>query len=506
MSGAVPPELDFAMEVSQNKYVSADTRELHAILTVTASRSDREGSDSEVRPSPVAPPAKTAVVIIIDCSGSMAGGNIIAAQRATAKAIDALRNGVRFAVVAGTHEATMVYPAQPELRHATKDTRARAIRSVQRLYANGGTAMGTWLTLARQLLAEQPDALRHAILLTDGHNGEPRQVLDQVLETCRDEFVCDCRGIGAGWNPSELLRIADVLHGTADAVPDESELAADFERMVRATMDKLTTDVRLTITPGWGARLRFLKQVFPFQSELTGDPVARGDASGRDRRGLEHTTGSWGVETRDYHLCLEVSGQDRPQEEDLRAARVDLTVRGAPATPPSPVLVHWTRVELLSAVTDQKVAHYTGQEDVSRAIADGCDAVERHDREAAERHLGIAAKLAGEQGNEAVLERLRRLVQIDDIAAGRVRLLGDIDRSYVLSAMTGTRLSQLAPSDLLPPVVKDPTGAEIPQADHTAPDQICQCGRVSPGVARYCEACGNNLVGGATATVRGVSI
>ena len=58
-------------------------------------------------------------------------------------------------------------------------TRGEANRAIEGLRAQGGTAMGTWLTLARQIFQTVPHVTkRHAILLTDGVNeGETPQSL-----------------------------------------------------------------------------------------------------------------------------------------------------------------------------------------------------------------------------------------------------------------------------------------------------------------------------------------
>jgi len=52
-------------------------------------------------------------VIIIDTSGSMYGTKLREAQAATAAAIDCLPDGVHFALIAGNHEARVVFPLSP---------------------------------------------------------------------------------------------------------------------------------------------------------------------------------------------------------------------------------------------------------------------------------------------------------------------------------------------------------------------------------------------------------
>src|SRR5204863_8097950 len=106
------------------------------------------------------------------------------AKVATAAAIDVVRDGVGFAVIAGTSTAWPVFPPDGSMAIADPSSRAAAKQAVSALRANGGTAIGQWLALARQIFAGHPAQLRHAILLTDGKNqhetagraaGEPSQ-------------------------------------------------------------------------------------------------------------------------------------------------------------------------------------------------------------------------------------------------------------------------------------------------------------------------------------------
>src|SRR5215510_9948024 len=92
------------------------------------------------------------------------------ARTAAAAAVDCVRDGVPFGIIAGSNRAMEVFPANGRLATASDETRAAAKAAVARLQAGGGTAMGTWLRLADELFGAHPDAIRHAILLTDGKN------------------------------------------------------------------------------------------------------------------------------------------------------------------------------------------------------------------------------------------------------------------------------------------------------------------------------------------------
>ncbi len=153
---------EFAVEVFQNEYLTEGAREVDAIVTVAASGMPAAG----------VAPVDIAQVVIVDCSGSMRypPTKLDAAKKATATAIDTLRDGVSFAVVEGTGSARMVYPTHRGLAVASPRTKTEAKRAVRVLVSDGGTAMGRWLALADQVLAGHEGPLKHAILLTDGQN------------------------------------------------------------------------------------------------------------------------------------------------------------------------------------------------------------------------------------------------------------------------------------------------------------------------------------------------
>src|SRR5581483_8437637 len=186
----------FQAEVHHTPYIPTAGGVLHAILTITA-------PDATAHlPAPDA-----AQIIMIDCSGSMAQPptKLAEAIRATVTAIDTLRDGVAFAVVAGREHAAMVYPPDGQLVPANRQTRVEARHAVSHLTAQGGTALGSWLRLTNNLFAGYPAAIKHAIMLTDGRNEHetPRE-LAAALRTCERQFVCDTRGVGDGWSGTEL--------------------------------------------------------------------------------------------------------------------------------------------------------------------------------------------------------------------------------------------------------------------------------------------------------------
>src|SRR5919197_1087792 len=203
--------------VHQNLYLAGGEREVQALITV-----DAQGGDGP------AAPEDAAEVIMIDRSGSMRhpANKAIKATEAAGAAIDELREGVWFAVVAGSEVALMLWPDEPVLVRADPDTRAEAKRALRGMTVGGGTRIGEWLRLTHRLLGQRPSAIRHVILLTDGHNEhESAEQLEAAVEACAGEFTCDCRGVGADWSAVELRKIAKALLGSVDVVSTPDGLA-----------------------------------------------------------------------------------------------------------------------------------------------------------------------------------------------------------------------------------------------------------------------------------------
>ncbi|MCL2582356.1 MAG: VWA domain-containing protein [Streptosporangiales bacterium] len=423
----------FTVDVDHNPYLPAGGRDVSAIVTVTAS----SPGETAAAAAPPAAPGGRAEVIMIDCSGSMDSPRtkMTEARAATSAAIDVLDDGVYFAVIQGTSLARHVYPPDGTMAVAGPRTRDEAKRAVAGLRANGGTAMGVWLRLARQVFATAPATLRHAILLTDGKNQhETPAQLDEAVALCEGYFSADCRGIGTDWHVGEVRRISTGLLGTVDIVPDPAGLAADFEDMMRGAMSKHLPDVMLRVWTPQQATVRFVKQVAPAIEDLTGRRAEAGPRAG------DYPTGAWAPgESRDYHVGVDVPPADLGQE--MLAARISLvaTAPSGPGGPGSPgpadaevlgqglVRATWTDDEVLSTRISAGVAHYTGQADLASAIADGLAARQRGDSDEATARLGKAVRLAHEAGHEDTAKLLSKVVDVVDEATGTVRLKKKVD-------------------------------------------------------------------------------
>ncbi|MGW1272657.1 vWA domain-containing protein [Streptomyces sp. NPDC002491] len=432
----------FSVDVYQNEYLPEGGREVNAIVTVTATGGGTVGSAvaSPHLYSPSQGPS-AAVVIMVDCSGSMdyPPTKMRNARDATAAAVDTLRDGVHFSVIDGTHVAREVYPGGGRLAVADATTRAQAKQALRRLSAGGGTAIGTWLRLADRLLSTADVAIRHGILLTDGRNEhESPQDLKAALDDCAGRFTCDARGVGTDWEVKEVTGIASALLGTADIVADPAGLAADFTQMMETAMGKEVADVALRLWTPVGTAVRFVKQVAPTVEELTGRRTEAGPRAG------DYPTGSWGDESRDYHVCVEVPAANVGQE--MLAARVSLVI---PETGGSVrnlgaqglVKAVWTDDMAASTSINPQVAHYTGQAELAQVIQQGLNLRKAGDMDGATAKLGRAVQLASVSGNADTAKLLAKVVDVVDATTGTVRLkakVADADEMTLETRSTKT--------------------------------------------------------------------
>ena len=399
--------MSFTVSAYQNEYLPDGTGEVHAIVTVTAG-ADLAGA---------AAGTDKVVVLIVDTSGSMTepGTKIRAARNAAATAVELLPDGTYFAVIAGSDTADCVYPPRPGLAVADDRTRQEAAGIVRRFDAGGGTAISTWLDLARELCETKPGAIRLAYLLTDGRNqSERREELEAALQRAAGVFQCDARGVGADWDVGELRMITTALLGEVDIIETPDRMDDDFRAFLERAIGKNVGDVSLRVWAPKGSTIRFVRQVAPAIEDLTAARVAVDALTG------EYPTGAWAAdESRDYHVCVDVP-PGAVGDEKL-AARVGVVV-GDDVVNQALVRALWTDDEMLSTRLNPHVAHYTGQAELAEAIQAGLEARKQGDEAGATMKLGRAVQLAHEAGNEGTVRLLKAVVDVDDPATGTVRL------------------------------------------------------------------------------------
>ncbi|MGN8247300.1 VWA domain-containing protein [Cellulomonas soli] len=406
----------FTAAVYQNEFLADGSTDVHAIVTVECTGAGQAGQQGT---------GEAAELIIVDCSGSMGPEGIRAVQAAAAAALDQILDGTWFAVVAGNHQAYVLYPYDPRrltMARMSPQARQAAQASLAALRPEGGTAMGTWLELAATLVRTAPTVTqRHAILLTDGKNQhESPAELDARVSTAVGTLQVDCRGVGADWEVGELRRIAQALLGTVDLIPRPDQMAEEFAALMRASMARGVAAAELRVWAPQGAQVLFVRQVSPSVEDLSARRTEVNPLTGA------YPTGSWGDESRDFHVAVRLPAS-RPLGQEQLAARVQLVV-GGEVQSQGLVKAKWSDDDELTARINPEVAHYTGQAELAEAIQEGLAAKASGDDRTATAKLGRAAQLAAETGNEEATAKLRKVVDIEEPATGKVRLKRQVDR------------------------------------------------------------------------------
>jgi Ca-activated chloride channel family protein len=181
------------------------------------------------------------LIVLLDTSGSMAGGPLEQGKRVVAMLIDSLTERDRLEVIEFSMRPNRFTNAPVP---GTKREKERAIHWVMSRQASGGTEMQSAIFDALKGLRR--GAQRQVVLVTDGYvGGEERLVAllhDNLPENCRMHVV----GVGSAVNRTLAMSIARAGRGAELIVG----LDEDAERCAKALVDKtcapVLTDVMIT--------------------------------------------------------------------------------------------------------------------------------------------------------------------------------------------------------------------------------------------------------------------
>jgi hypothetical protein len=416
---------EFTSAVYQNEFLPDGGTDVNAIVTITCSGAGAAGRTGS---------GDAGEIVVVDASGSMGVANMNAAKQAAMIALDNILDGTFFAVVMGNHKAYLAYPmVQSGAGMVRMDarTRAEARRQISFFRAEGGTAMGTWLNLCKELFASIGNlAQKHVILLTDGENhNETTAQLDQAIANCAGDFQVDARGVGVDWKVAEIRKIAQAMLGTVDIIGDPNQMGAVFAELMRNSMARGVANADLRVWIPQGAQVLFIRQVSPTVEDLThrGTPV--------NQLTMSYPTGAWADEERDYHVAVRLAAKSVGQEQ--LAARVQLAV-GPELLTQGLVKARWSSDTNLTAQINPEVAHYTGQAELAQVIQEGLAAKAVGDEATATTKLGRAVQLATESGNVEATSKLRKVVDIADARTGTVKLKKAVDKADEMALDTAS--------------------------------------------------------------------
>ena len=220
--------------------------------------------------------------------------------------------------------------------------------------------------------------------------------------------------------------------GSVDIIPTGAQMASVFETLMRQSMGRGVASAMLRVWAPQGAQVSFVRQVAPTVEDLTSRRQEVNALTGA------YPTGSWGDESRDYHVAIRLAAKGIGQEQ--LAARVQLAI-GDTVVAQGLVKAMWSSDDTLTTRINPEVAHYTGQAELAEVIQEGLAAKASGDEATATTKLGRAVALAAETGNDEATAKLKKVVDIDDPNAGTVRLrrgVAKLDEMALDTASTKT--------------------------------------------------------------------
>ncbi len=401
----------FTINAYNNPYLRVGQTTIQAVLSVSLDRNVALG------------PAPLSLAVALDRSASMEGPKMRAAREGAVKVVQAIDGSMIFMVVAFNDSARVLFGPDA----GTDENKRKAITAIQTVHAANGTRMSLALNAVVDKLGKDQTRATKILFLTDGKNeGELRIALDRAVSRCTSTNISiNAWGVGTDWDAAELRHMADATHGSADIIPTPELVATTFAASFSEMRKTAIANARLALWMPVGVKIRSIAQVFPSIAQLGMEPDAT-----NPRQQLVSLGSFAAGDQHDYLLELEVPLYPPGQQFLMLRPSVHFTAGGMQdveekSTRAGWVFVQWTEDLALASQIEAHIAHYTNQEELSRVIKEGQEALAFGDKARATRLLGEALAISERTGNQKVTLLLNSIVQRD--ANGTIRLNQEAD-------------------------------------------------------------------------------
>jgi Ca-activated chloride channel family protein len=365
------------------------------------------------------------LAVVIDHSGSMAGGRLEQAKNAAYTLVDRLSEQDRLAVVSYgnhvsvNHKSVYVTPANKEGLHA----------AISGIRLSGSTNLAGGFAKGAEIVGAHPtdDSINRVVLLSDGHaniGAQTPHALGQLAAKELDRGVSvSTMGIGLDYNEKLMAEMATQGAGNYYFVEDEKKLAEIFQEEFRTLSQVVAREAKLELEIGPGVELIDLHG-FPYTHKRGKVTVKLGTFYARQHK--------------DILLELSVSARDELRRDIITAKLgfADVTQDNKRVHSKAALAAVSSNDKKQLAQVDKSVMRRAEQIVYAQNVARATDAYEKGESEEAERIL------------EAQKERLQKASESYDFdadkVASKVEELDDqkseMKRSRSSSSSSGKRL------------------------------------------------------------------
>ncbi|WP_168210927.1 vWA domain-containing protein [Persicimonas caeni] len=374
------------------------------------------------------------LAVVIDHSGSMAGGRLDQAKQAAHTLVDRLGESDRLAVVSyGNHVTTNMNSVF--VTEANKEKLHAAISSIR---LRGSTNLAGGFEKGASIVGEHPtdDSINRVVLLSDGHaniGAKTPHALGKLASKYLEKGVSvSTMGIGLDYNEKLMAEMAKQGAGNYYFVEDEKKLAKIFAQEFETLSQVVARDAKLVLDIGAGVELLDLHG-FPYTNKRGKVTVKLGDFYARQHK--------------DIMLDLSVSprGEVRRDVVTARLEFADVTKSNKRVHSKATLAAVGSDDQKQLAQVDKSVMRRVEQINYAKSVAKATDAYEKGDRKEAEKILADQQKRLKDAQNSYEFDADKVSEKVAELEEQKK----EMKRSRSSSSKSGKRLKKSSRKKML---------------------------------------------------------